>query len=436
MATGGHILIHTLAKHHVERVFCVAGESYLPALDALLDFPAIDVITCRHESGATFMAETYGALTGRPGVAFVTRGPGACNASIGVHAAMQSSTPLVMFVGLVGISDRDKEAFQEFDLAQMFDSHTKWSAVVDSADRLAEYTARAIHIASSGRPGPVVIGLPEEVLTQDGGDVLPKAIPAAQVHTSAKDITRVIDALSGAEKPLIIAGGGGWDDQACADLAGFASASHIPVCAAFRRQDVVNHKSNHYAGELGTGPNPALVESVKKADVVLYLNGRFSEITTQNYSLFQDGQTVIHVYPDADEFGKGHLPDITVQSHVGPFISALAAKRVDGRKWAGWRDELRQQYVAWSTIEKGESAAWNGADMTQIFAFLQEALPEDAIVTTDAGNFSGWCQRYLRYGRPGRLMAPISGGMGLSVPAAVGASIQYPVSFKYIEHLN
>jgi acetolactate synthase-1/2/3 large subunit len=404
----------------VNRVFCVAGESYLPVLDALLDAPEIAVTTCRQESGVTFMAESYAALENKPGVAFVTRGPGACNAAIGVHTAMQSSTPLVLFVGLVATADRDKEAFQEFDLPQMFGSLSKWAAVIDRADRIGDYTARAFHVASSGRPGPVVLGLPEDILSDEVHEsAIAGKIEYHAAAPSAEALAQLRERLASADRPLIIAGGGGWRDEDCAELARFAGASHLPVAASFRRQDLFDHRSGNYVGELGTGPNPALTRHVKEADLILALGTRLSEITTQGYSLFTPEQALVHVYPDACEFGKSRRPALGIEARAADVCAALAGGTpLDGRRWAGWRDMLRQSPAG--------SPRWSGADMTQIFSRLRSLLPDDAIVTTDAGNFSGWCQRYLYYGRPGRLLAPISGAMGYAVPAAVAASLARP----------
>lgn len=422
--TGGQALVKALDEHKIERVFCVAGESYLPALDALLDSPATEVVTCRQESGVTFAAEAYGLLTGKPGIAFVTRGPGACNASIGVHAAKQSSSPLVMFVGLVRTEDRGKEAFQEFDLPQMFGSHTKWSAVIDRVEDIPRMVCQAMHLAVSGRPGPVVLGLPEDILSQELGDCEIKPVMVQPQAVHAHSVKNILNILSGAQRPVVIVGGSCWSDQACQDLASFAAGAHLPVAASFRRQDLIDHDAGSYIGELGTGPNPKLVEAVGQADVVLVLGARINEIMAQSYTLFKPEQTLIHVYPDAEETGKAYAPDLAVQADIELFAAALAAARLDGRNWAGWRDRLRAQYTEWSDIEEGTGAGWDGADMTQIFAKLRKLLPEDAIVTTDAGNFSGWCQRYLRYGRPGRLLAPISGAMGYAVPSAISASLE------------
>jgi len=427
MLNGGGLLVQALQAHGVKRCFSVAGESYLPVLDALLDAPEIQSITCRHESGATFMAEAYGQLTGAPGVALVTRGPGACNGSIGVHTAHQSSTPLILFSGLIGIADRDKEAFQEFDIAQMFGSLSKWSAVIDSTDRIPEYVARAFHVAQSGRPGPVVLGLPEEVVFDKAKPLQMPVIPRHELKPSDSELAQLRNILAEASRPLIIVGGGGWDQQAFEDVATFASASHIPVATSFRRQDLFNHMDGNYVGELGTGPNPKLVEYVGQADVVLVLGARLNEITTQIYTLFNDQQKIVHVYPDASVFGQSVMPHLTVQAHISPVASALAGgKRPDGRGWAGWRDQGRAMYESWSAIDSDREMRWDGADMSLVFDHIRSTLPTDAVVTTDAGNFSGWCQRYLHYGRPGRLLAPICGAMGYAVPSAVSASIEYP----------
>jgi acetolactate synthase-1/2/3 large subunit len=427
MTNGGSLLVKALQEHNVRRVFSVAGESYLPVLNGLLDAPEIQSITCRHESGATFMAEAYGQLTNTPGIAMVTRGPGACNGSIGVHTAHQSSTPMILFSGLIGIADRDKEAFQEFDIAQMFDSLSKWSAVIDSIDRIPEYVSRAFHIAQSGRPGPVVLGLPEEILFSKTADQQAQVIPRNELKPSDTEMNALRDALARAKAPVILVGGGGWRDEDCDALAQFSSATHMPVATSFRRQDLFSHTHGNYIGELGTGPNPALVERVRSADLVLVIGARLNEITTQIYTLFRKGQQIIHVYPDASVFGQSVIPTMTIQAHVGPFVTALAGgKRPDGRVWAGWRDDARKAYQDWTKIDAAREMRWEGADMSVIFDHIRETLPKDAIVTTDAGNFSGWCQRYLRYGRPGRLLAPVCGAMGYAVPSVISASLEHP----------
>lgn len=420
---GGNLVVKALEAHGVERVFCVAGESYLSVLDGLLDAPDIGVVTCRQESGVTFMADAYAQLSGRCGIAMVTRGPGACNASIGVHTAKQSSTPMILFVGLIPQDHVGKEAFQEFDLPEMFGSLSKWAAVIEDAADIPGMVAKAFHVAMSGRPGPVVLGLPENILGAFEAE-MPEitALPVEPRVPADGDLERLFEMLGAAERPLILAGGGGWSDQACANLERFAESSGIPVVTSFRRQDVFDHNHANYVGELGTGPNPALVEKLREADVVFVLNARLNEIAMQEYTLISEGQTLIQSYPDGSVFGKAYTPDFCFEADVNLLCAALAEKKIDGSGRVGWLGGLRAMYEDWSAIEPQE-VGWSGADMTQVFRQLRDVLPDDAIITTDAGNFSGWCQRYLRYGRPGRLLAPVSGAMGFAVPSAVAASL-------------
>ncbi len=432
MTHGGKLLVDALNAHGVKRISCVAGESYLPVLDALLDYPEIKVVTCRQESGAAFMAESWGAFdVSSPGVVMVTRGPGACNASIGLHAAMQASTPMIMFVGLINTNDKGREAFQEFDLAQMFGSLSKWAVELDDMSQITEYVERAFHIATSGRPGPVVIGLPEDVLFPNFEGKIPSVSPkkVEVITPDSDDMNAAYAMLRNASKPMILVGGSNWSDKACADLGTYASSSNIPVVTSFRRQDILDNNHDCYIGELGTGPNPKLLERVEQADVVLVLNARVNEMTTQGYALLSGknpNQKIIHIFPERAEFGKGCTPDLAIHGHIQPTLDALNVQPLGGEVWDDWRVDARSDYVEWTDIDEGNTPKWNGADVTQIYAQLRKLLPDDAIITTDAGNFSGWAQRYLRYGRPGRLFAPVSGAMGYAVPSAVGASIVHP----------
>lgn len=426
MVSGGYLVAKALQVHDVDRIFCVAGESYLPVLDALLDFPDIEVVTCRHESGATFMAEAYAQLTGKPGVAFVTRGPGACNGSIGLHAARQSSAPVLLFVGLINTQDRDRESFQEFDLKQMFGSLSKGAFVIDRAERIGEYITRSYHLSQVGRPGPVVLGLPEEVLTAQVEDVAVSLIPAQSHAVHAGDIEAIKQTLSTAKAPIVLAGGSLWCDDTCMQLQRFAEQLNMPVVCALRRQDIFDHNHRCYNGEIGFGPNPALVERIKESDVVLVLGSRLDDITTQGYGLFSDQQKIIHVYPDATEIGRVYVPHVGVCADVGTVLTALVGDPVKD-DCSGWTKEGRNMYEVWTSMPEARQHDWRGADMTQVFRQLrEELLPDDAIITSDAGNFSGWCHRYLRFGRPGRALAPVSGAMGYAVPTAVAASIMYP----------
>ena len=433
--TGGQLLVECLAAHGVTRISSVAGESYLAVLDALVDYPEIALITCRQEGGAAYIAESWGKLTGAPGICFVTRGPGACNASIGVHTAMQDSTPMILFMGQVRREEKNREAFQEIDVRQVFSGLAKWATEIDDPARIPEIISRAFTVALSGRPGPVVIGLPEDMLREETGASSFPAAPLPLAAPSKGDMEKLKDMLESARRPTILLGGSGWTDDSCAHIDRFASTCHLPVIASFRRQDLFDHHSGNYAGELGTGPNPALVEKLAQADLLIVIGARLNEITTQGYTLPPVSQSgtkpnpkIIHIHPDAGEIGKVYRADLGIVSDLNIFAETIATTgfRIDGRGWAAWKDEFRVLYEDWTAIDLANRPQWQGADMTAIFAFLRERLSKDAIITTDAGNFSGWAQRYLRYGRPGRLLAPISGAMGYAVPAAIGASLAAP----------
>ncbi|MGZ9097126.1 MAG: thiamine pyrophosphate-binding protein [Micavibrio sp.] len=425
--TGGQILVETLHANGVDRIASVAGESYLPVLDALLDRPEIAVYTCRQEGGAGFMAESWGKLTGRPGICLVTRGPGVCNASIAIHTAKQDSTPLIVFMGQVRRWERGREAFQEVDVRAVFGTLAKWATEIDDPSRIPEIVNRAFKIATTGRPGPVVIGLPEDMLSETAETILLPPVQPIKTAIQSADLEKLAEMIKAAQRPFVIIGGSGWDERGITEFATFAAGSHLPVAAAFRNHDLIDHRHGCYAGELGTGPNPALVDRVKAADLLLVVGSRLDEITTQNYTLIEN-QILIHIHPDADELGKVYTPALGIHADVNQVAIALAALsfKIDGRPWAGWRDEARKDYLDWTSIDPATRPAFNGADMTLVFHRLRELLPADAIITTDAGNFSGWAQRYLQYGRPGRLLAPISGAMGYSVPSAIGAAIAHP----------
>lgn len=425
--TGGQILVECLADHGIKQVTTVAGESYLAVLDALLDHPEIEVITCRQEGGAAYMAEARGKLSGKPGICFVTRGPGACNASIGVHTAMQDSTPMILFMGQVARVDKGREAFQEIDVPQVFGGLAKWATEITDPARIPEIINRAFKVALSGRPGPVVISLPEDMLTEMATAHIHQPLTPINAAPAKEDMHALQELLRKATNPVILVGGHGWDNHDCEELARFASKSHIPVVASFRRQDLIDHRQKCYVGELGTGPNPALVEKLHHADLWVIVGARLNEITTQGYklpALNSDKRKIIHIHPEANELGKVYAPDLAIAASIKETIAALP--NADGRGWAEWRDSLRKLYENWTEINEKNLSKWQGADMTAIFKTLRETMPAGTIITTDAGNFSGWAQRYLQYGRPGRLLAPISGAMGYAVPAATSASLAEP----------
>jgi acetolactate synthase-1/2/3 large subunit len=426
--SGGQLVVASLKAHGVEMAFSVAGESYLEVLDALFDAPEIHLVTCRQEGGAAFMAEAYGKLTGKPGVLMVTRGPGACNASIGIHTAFQDSTPMVVLVGQVARHQIDREAFQEVDFRKMYAPLAKWVTQIDLAERIPELMNQAFQVATSGRPGPVVVALPEDMLRETAAAAVVGPYRAVRAHPGAADLAELRRLLGAAERPIVLVGGSGWTDAACADIARFARANDLPVCCSFRRQDIVDNRLPAFVGDLGTGAAPTLVDRFKSADLVLAIGARIGEITSQSYTLMSvpdPGKTLIHVHAAAEELGRVFRPTLAIQSGMPEFAAAAAAlEPISAPRWAGWRKEARAEY------EKGliptALADSPALDLGRIMNWLRERLPDDAIVTSDAGNFSGWPNRFLQYRRPGRQLGPTSGAMGYGVPAAVAAKLVHP----------
>jgi acetolactate synthase-1/2/3 large subunit len=426
LRSGGKILVDQLRVHGADMAFCVPGESYLEILDALHDEPGIRLINARHEAGAANMAEAYGKLTGRPGLCLVTRGPGACHASVGVHTAFQDSTPMILLVGQVGRDMVDREAFQEIDYRRMFAPVAKWAAQIDRAERIPEYVSHAFHVATSGRPGPVVLALPEDMLSERVAVANAAPYVPVQPQTSAADIAKLRRLLERAQRPLLLIGGPGWTDDASRQIAAFAQANNLPACCSFRRQDAFDNTASVYAGDLGTSGPPALVRRAKEADLLLVVGARLGEMTTQGYTVLdspEPRQTLIHVHTDADEFGRVFRPSLAIQASSASFAAlAVAMAPVDSARWAAWTKQARDDYLA-----SLEPTPYNGAlDVGRALAGIRETLPKDVIVTVDAGNHSGWPQRYLLFGRPGRELGPTSGAMAYSVPAAVAAKLVYP----------
>jgi acetolactate synthase I/II/III large subunit len=426
LLSGGQLVVAALRAHRVDMAFSVAGESYLEVLDALLDAPEIHLVTCRQEGGAAFMAEAYGKLTGAPGVLLVTRGPGACNASIGIHTAFQDSTPMVVLVGQVARHQIDREAFQEVDFRKMFAPLAKWVAQIDMAERVPELMNQAFQVATSGRPGPVVLALPEDMLRDRRAAAVVGPYRAVHAHPGAADLAEMRRLLSTAERPMMLVGGSGWTDDACHDITCFAEANDLPVCCSFRRQDIVNNCSPIFVGDLGTGASPTLVARLNEADLLLAVGARIGEITSQSYSLLgipDPGKTLIHVHAAAEELGRVFRPNLAIQSGMGEFAAAVRELEPLARpRWARWRRSVRSEYEAGLAASVADGAL----DLGKVMAWLRERLPDNAIVTSDAGNFSGWPNRFLQYRRPGRQLGPTSGAMGYGVPAAVAAKLIHP----------
>jgi len=424
MKTGGEVLAECLVKQGVKTVFGVPGESYLAVLDALVNHPNIRLIGNRNEGGAAFMACAHGQLTGAPGICMVTRGPGATNASIGVHTAMQGAVPMILFIGQIARGMRDREAFQEVDYRAFFGPIAKWVTEIDSADRIPEIMARAFTVAQSGRPGPVVIALPEDMLTSN---TQAKATPRVKFGEAAPTPDAIYDlqkAFGRAEKPLVLIGGGGWRAEGRADLQTFVERNHLPVASAFRFQDLLDNHSPSYIGDAGLGKTPALKAALEAADLILALNIRFGENTTDGYEVFdvpRMGKQLVHSHASDLELGKIYQPDVPI--HAGPNALCKVLAQLDLRGgWQGWAAENRAAYEASMVLPIRE----NGVDMAGIIADLQGRLPEDAILTNGAGNFAIWHNKFFRYGPKARLLAPQSGAMGYGLPAAIAAKAEHP----------
>ncbi len=422
---GGQLLVEQLKAHGVSRVFSVPGESFLAVLDGLHG-SGIENVVCRHEGGAAMMAEATGKLTGRPGVAFVTRGPGATNASAGVHVARHDSTPMVLFVGQIPRAHRDRDAFQEVDYRAFFGGLAKWVAEVDDTDRLPEYVNRAFRVAMSGRPGPVVLALPEDVLSGAAtAPVLPPA-PLTPPAVSETQLAEALALLTRASRPLVVAGGPGWSARAAQDLERLAGAFGLPVAVSFRRQDYMDNRAAGYVGDLGVGMNPKLAGRLREADCLLILGSRLGDIPTGGYSLVNPaspGKTIIHVHPDPAVPGSVYRADLAITATAPDFLAALRGENGPASPaWAGWASAARADYEAWQQPKETPGAV----KLEDVVCWLSDNLPEDAVLANGAGNYAAFLHRYFRFKRHGTQLAPTSGSMGYGFPAAIAASLEHP----------
>lgn len=422
--TGGALVVDCLMALGATKAFGIPGESYLAVLDALHDTRGrLDFVLCRHEGGAAFMASAWGKLTGKPGICLVTRGPGVTNAAIGIHTAMQDSAPMLVLVGQVGTDMIGREAFQEIDYPAVFGSMAKWAVQIDRADRIPEILARAWKTAVTGRPGPVVIALPEDMLTSQT-DTPPLTGPAeiAEPAPLPAALDKALTMLAGARRPLILTGGCTWTAQGKAALQRFAEASDIPVLAAFRFQDCVDNTSPVYAGEAGVGMPTHVRRLIAECDLLLAVNVRFGEMTTDAYTLLrvpQPEQVLIHVHASDAEIGKIYQPQLGIQA--GPNAFADALRPVTG-PWADWRRAARAGFLA----SMQAPAQPSPVDMVAVMDHLRATLPEDAILTNGAGNFAVWPNKFFAFGPKARLLAPQSGAMGYGLPAAIAAKVAHP----------
>ncbi len=426
MRTAAEVLVDQLINNGVRHVFCVPGESYLAVLDAFHDRD-ITVTMCRQEGGAAMMAEAIGKATGSPGVCFVTRGPGATNASAGIHIARQDSTPMIMFVGQVARDSKEREAFQELDCRAVFGALAKWASEIDDSARVPEIVSRAFHTASSGRPGPVVIALPEDMLTER--IAVPDAPPFEPIETwpGQPDMAKLEALLSQAERPFLILGGSRWSENACPAMARFAESFALPVATSYRRLPLFDPLHRCYAGDLGIGPNPNLVARVKAADLVVVVGGRLGEIPSQGYTLFDipGPQTkLVHVHPGAEELGRVYRPHLAI--HAAPTAFADMAQTLRPPTRIKWREQTRiahSDFLAWTQVPTEQPG---GVNLGAVMVWLRENLPSDAIVCNGAGNYAAWIHRFYRFRRFATHIAPTSASMGYGVPSAVAMKRLYP----------
>ncbi len=426
MKTGGQLIVEALEAQGVRRVFGVPGESYLAVLDALHDSP-IEMVVCRHEGGAAMAAEAQAKLTGRPGVCLVTRGPGATNAASGIHVAQQDETPLIVLIGQIERGMRGRDAFQEVDYGRLFGGMAKWVAEIDSADRVPEMISRAFHTAMAGRPGPVVLALPEDTLTEVA-DVLaaPRAEPVDSAPTPAQ-VAAFAALLAKAERPLLIVGGSRWTEESAASLRGFAERLALPVAVTFRRQMLFDHNHPLYAGDIGLGINPKLSALVADSDLLILLGDRFSEVPSQSYTLLgvpDPGKAVVHVHPGAEEIGRVYRPTLGVVATPGGFLDAVADVAVTPNPaWAARAETAHAAFEAWSTPP---DTIPGDVQMGAVMRWLDQTLADDAIFTNGAGNYATWIHRFHRFRRFGTQAAPVCGSMGYGLPAALAAKLEFP----------
>ncbi len=422
---GGRILADALVAQGIDHVFSVPGESFLDTLDGLYAVrQKLRLVTCRFEAGAVNMAEAYGKLTGRPAAAFVTRGPGACHGAIGAHIAMQDSTPLLLFVGQIPFEETDRESFQEIDYRRMFAPIAKWVTQIDRPGRIPEIVAHAVDVATSGRPGPVVVALSEEMQKQLAEVPDIGRAPVSRPHPDPAAIEGMRAMLGRARRPLAVLGGSSWSAGGRAAIRDFLLGSHLPVATGFRRQALYDGTLPNYVGDLGVGADPALVAKAREADLVLAIGTRLGEPVTQGYTLFDmaGGAPIVHVYPDGAEIGRVFRPALGIVSDLDAFAHALAAHGPVRAAWTGWTDELRALREAQRAVPAYAGPLNLGAAMRE----LEGLLAPDAILTTDAGNFAGWPTRFLNFSDGQRYIGPTNGAMGYGVPASVGAKIVFP----------
>jgi acetolactate synthase-1/2/3 large subunit len=424
--TGGQLLVDALKVHGVDMAFGVPGESYLSVLDAFYESQdQIKFVICRQEGGAANMADAYGKLTGRPGICFVTRGPGATNASIGIHTAFQDSTPLILFIGQVDNEVAEREAFQEIDYRRMYGQMAKWVAQIDRPERVPEMISHAFHLAVSGRPGPVVLALPEDM--QIATATVPDTARYQRVaaHPGAADMNKLREMLASAKRPFVMLGGGGWNAEACADIRAFIETNNLPTACAYRCQDLLDNRSPSYLGDIAVGMNPAIEKRIRECDLLLAIGLRLGEWTTINYTLInipRPQMKFVHVHAGAEELGRVYQGDLLINAGMPEFAAAARALAPVKPLWADQTSAARAEFDAWQLPVKTPGTL----NMSEVITFLKKRLPHDAILTNGAGNFTLWAHRFYQYGGFRTQLGPTSGAMGYGVPAGVAAKLVHP----------
>ncbi|TKV77107.1 thiamine pyrophosphate-binding protein [Rhizobium sp. AU243] len=424
--TGGQLIVEALKANGVSRVSCVPGESYLAVLDALYE-SGIETVVCRQEGGAAMMADTWGRLTGEPGICMVTRGPGATNASAGLHIARQDSIPMILFIGQVQREAREREAFQEVEYRRAFTEFAKWVGEIDDARRIPEFVTRAFAVATSGRPGPVVLTLPEDMLVEEVEAPEAKPYTPVEAHPGPSQMAAFAKMLGEAKRPVFIIGGTRWSEESVAGFKVFAENNKLPVGCSFRRQMLFDHFSPSYAGDVGIGINPALAKEIKEADLVVLLGGRLSEMPSSGYTLLDipyPSQKLVHIYPEAEELGRVYRPDLAICAAPENFVAALSSISLPAKTaWAERTAAMHAAYLNWSTPPQTGPGA---VQMGPIMDWIETNVPEDAIFTNGAGNYATWVHRFHRFRRFNTQSAPTSGSMGYGLPAAVAAKHLFP----------
>jgi acetolactate synthase-1/2/3 large subunit len=424
--TGAQLIVDSLRVHGVDTVFCLPGESYLHVLDAFHDANDIRLVVCRQEGGAAYMADADGKLTGKPGVLFVSRGPGAANATLGIHTAFQDATPLVVFIGQIPRRSQERLAFQEIDYRRMFGEMAKWVAQIDHPARIPEMVSRAFHVAVDGRPGPVILAIPEDMQTERADAEIGERYRPARAAPAPADMAQLRELLAKAERPLVLLGGSGWNAAARADMTAFAEANALPVLVAFRRQDLMHNLHPNFAGVAGLGKDPKLVRRIRDCDLFLVVGTQLTDVITDEFSLFavpRPRQALVHVLSGADELGRVYQPHLPICATIPEFCAAARAMQpVAAPGWRGWTEEAAAEARAWRVPTNSPGPL----NLGEIVARLAERLPDDAIVTTGAGNFTAWVRRFYPYrGYPAEL-GPINGAMGYGLPAAIAAKVRHP----------